>query len=127
MNAALQGLITILLGVGGCVAYYTLSNLLVDTLLFPARGPHQARNIRRANLVRPWLFLAPALFVLAVYLAYPVIETLRLSLSERVAGDGSRFVGFANYVQMLSESKFREAMRNNLLWLVVVPAAATAF
>ncbi len=126
MNPALQGLMTIVFGVGGCVAYYFLSNLFLDKVIFPAKGPKAGRNINRANLVRPWLFLAPALMVLGLYLAYPVIETLRLSLTSRIPGGGYEFVGLRNYSQLLGESKFWEALRNNMLWLAVVPAASTA-
>ena len=126
MNPAFQAVITIAVGVGGCVGYFFLSNLLLDKVLFPPRGPHAGRNINRANIIRPWLFLFPALFVLGLYLAYPVVETLRLSLVERVAGGRENFVGLANYKQMFGEPKFWEAMRNNMLWLIVVPAAATA-
>jgi alpha-glucoside transport system permease protein len=126
MNPALLGLITIVAGVGGCVGYFYFSNLFLDKVLFPAKGPEAGRNINRANMVRPWLFLAPALLALGLYLAYPVFETLRLSLTERVVGGGYVWVGFEHYAQMFNESKFYEALRNNLLWLVVVPAASTA-
>ncbi|MHA3915109.1 carbohydrate ABC transporter permease [Halovulum sp. GXIMD14793] len=127
MHPALQGLITIIVGVGGCVAYYYFSNQFLDKVLFPAKGPQAGRNINRANAIRPWLFLAPALIALGLYLAYPVVETLRLSLTERLPGGASEFVGLDNYRQMMDEPKFWEAMRNNLLWLVVVPAFSTAF
>lgn len=126
MHPALQGLLTIIVGVGGCVGYFYFSNLVLDKVLFPARGPNAGRNINRANMIRPWLFLFPAVFVLGLYLAYPVVETLRLSLTERVGGDEYVFVGLDNYNQMLSEPKFWEALRNNMLWLIVVPAASTA-
>ncbi len=127
MNPALQGLLTIVIGVGGCVAYFYFSNILLDKVLFPPRGPNAGRNINRANVIRPWLFLAPALIALGLYLAYPVFETLRLSLTQRVRGGGYEFVGLANYQQMLREPKFWEGFNNNLLWLIVVPAASTAF
>jgi alpha-glucoside transport system permease protein len=125
MHPALQGLVTIIIGVGGCIAYFYLSNQFLDKVLFPARGPNAGRNINRANQIRPWLFLFPAIFALGLYLAYPVFETLRLSFTDRSAGGA--FTGLANYSQMASEPKFWEAMRNNMLWLIVVPAAATAF
>ena len=125
MNPVMLGLITIVTGVVGCIGYFFLSNLILDAVL-PARGPNAGRNINRANLIRPWLFLLPALTALSLYLAYPVIETLRLSLLDRVQGGGYVWAGFDNYSQMLGEPKFWEAMRNNLLWLIVVPAAATA-
>jgi alpha-glucoside transport system permease protein len=127
MHPALQGLMTIAFGVGGCVGYFYFSNLFLDKVLFPARGEHIARNIRRANMVRPWLFLAPALIALGLYLAYPVFETLRLSLTQRVPGGGYEFVGLDNYAQMTAEGKFWEALKNNFLWLLFVPAASTAF
>ncbi|MFN4158794.1 MAG: carbohydrate ABC transporter permease [Gemmobacter sp.] len=127
MNPALQGLVTIVVGVGGCVSYFYFSNLFLDKVLFPARGPNTGRNINRANMIRPWLFLAPALIALSVYLAYPVVETLRLSLSQRMPGGGSTFVGLDNYIRMAGEPKFWEALRNNFLWLLIVPAFSTAF
>lgn len=125
MNPALQGLLTILFGVGGCIGYFYFSNRILDTFIFPATGHNAGQNINRANMVRPWLFLAPAILALGLYLGYPVFETLRLSVTDRNL-DGA-FVGLANYSQMMSESKFWEAMRNNMLWLIVVPAASTAF
>ena len=125
MSPALLGLVTIVVGVGGCLGYFYLSNLFLDKVLFPARGPNAGRNINRANMVRPWLFLGPAIVALGLYLGYPVFETLRLSLTDRSQDDA--FVGLANYQQMFAEPKFWEAMRNNMLWLIVVPAASTAF
>ncbi|QYK40451.1 MAG: sugar ABC transporter permease [Paracoccaceae bacterium] len=126
MHPALQAVITIVIGVGGCVGYFFLSNLVLDKVLYPAKGPDAGHNINRANQIRPWLFLFPALVALGLYLAYPVFATFWLSLHREVGGDRT-FVGFANYVQMSGEAKFWESMRNNMLWLVVVPALSTAF
>jgi alpha-glucoside transport system permease protein len=125
MHPALQGVITIVVGVGGCIAYYYFSNVFLDKVLFPAQGPQAGRNINRANMVRPWLFLFPALAALGLYLAYPVFATLWLSLTDR--DQGGAFVGLANYRQMMAEPKFWEGLGNNMLWLVVVPAMSTAF
>ena len=125
MHPAIQGLITIIVGVGGCIGYFYFSNQFLDKVLFPATGKNAGRNITRANQVRPWLFLFPALFALGLYLAYPVFATLWLSLTDRDAGGA--FVGLANYRQLFSEPKFWEAMSNNMLWLAVVPAFSTGF
>lgn len=127
MHPALQGLTTIIVGVSGCIGYFYFSNIILDKYIFPARGPNIGRNITRANLIRPWLFLFPALAALGLYLAYPVVETLRLSLTERVPGGGSNWVGLDNYRQMFSEPKFWEALQNNFFWLLIVPALSTVF
>ncbi len=127
MNPAIQAVLTIAIGVGGCIGYFYLSNLLVDKVFFPVKGPNAGRNITRANLVRPWLFLAPAIIALGLYLAYPVFATFWLSLHQQRAGNVSEFVGLSNYSSMMAEPKFWESMRNNMLWLVFVPALATMF
>jgi alpha-glucoside transport system permease protein len=126
MHPALQALMVIAIGVGGCIGYFFLSNLLLDKVFCPPRGPNAGRNINRAALIRPWLFLAPALGALSLYLAYPVLATAWMSLHKRV-GEGSEFVGLANYSQMLGEEKFWESLSNNMLWLIVVPAMSTLF
>jgi alpha-glucoside transport system permease protein len=126
MHPAIQGMLTIVIGVGACITYFWGSNQFLDKVLYPPKGPNAGRNINRANIIRPWLFLFPAIVALGVYLAYPVVETLRLSVTQRIPGGGSEFVGFDNYAQMFGETKFWEAMRNNMLWLIVVPAMSTA-
>ena len=47
MNTAIQGLIII--GVGGCLGYFYLSNQLLDKVLFPPRGENAGDNINRAK------------------------------------------------------------------------------
>ena len=71
--------------------------------------------------MRPWLFLAPALFLLGVYLLYPLIDTFRLSFFDAT---GEKFVGLANYLWVFEDQSFLITIRNNFLWLLVVPAMA---
>ncbi len=124
MSPVVQGIITIFVGVGGCVAYFYLSNIVLDKVIFPARGPNPGRNINRANMVRPWLFLFPAMFALGLYLAYPVVGSFIRSLYNRA---GTEFIWFGNYIDLMAEPTFRQAVFNNFLWLLFVPAAATFF
>ena len=122
MNPLFQGIATIVAGVGGCVAYFYFSNLILDKVIFPARGPNIGRNINRANMVRPWLFLLPAIIALGLYLMYPVVASFYRSLFNRA---GDEFIGLGNYVTMFGEPEFRQSFLNNMLWVLVVPAAAT--
>jgi alpha-glucoside transport system permease protein len=124
MHPALQGLLTIIIGVGGCIAYFYFSNLVLDRFIFPAKGPKAGDNINRANKVRPWLFLFPAMFALGLYLAYPVVGSFWRSLFNRA---GNEFVGFGNYATLFADGEFQTAVLNNLLWVLVVPAASTFF
>ncbi|WP_321337073.1 sugar ABC transporter permease [uncultured Cohaesibacter sp.] len=122
MNPMLGGLVTIFLGVGGCLGYFYGANLILDKILFPARGPNAGKNINRANIVRPWLFVLPAISLLSLYLVYPVVGSLFRSLYNR---SGDQFIGFGNYYQLFSETAFRSAALNNALWALCVPAITT--
>ena len=124
LEQLLSALITVVLGVGGCLGYFYLSNLALDTL-FPASASNDAaavRNLKIQSSVRPWLFLGPALILLTVYLIYPVFQTIWLSFHDKA---GTTFVGGANYAWAFNDSQFRQSIFNNFLWLLVVPAACT--
>ncbi|MDZ4095081.1 MAG: sugar ABC transporter permease [Paracoccaceae bacterium] len=123
MEQMFMALATIVVGVFGCVAYFFASNIVLDRL-YPARGTDAGRNMLRAGAIRPWLFLLPALLLLSVYLVYPLFVSVWLSLHD--AG-GAAYVGLDNYAWLIQDDKFRESLRNNLMWLLVVPAASTFF
>lgn len=126
MEQLLYASMTIAIGVAAALGYFYGSNLLLD-FIFPANTPDTARasrNLRRAGMVRPWLFLGPALVSLTVYLVYPVFSSVVYSLHDRA---GESFVGLANYRWMLNDAEFRQSIFNNILWLLVVPAASTLF
>lgn len=124
MNPLFSGIVTIIVGVGGCLAYFYFSNLVLDKVIFPATGKNTGRNINRANQWRPWLFLFPAIFVLSLYLVYPVIGSFLRSLYNR---SGEEFIGLNNYAILFGSTEFRTAFLNNLLWVLVVPAGSTFF
>ena len=121
MEQVLTALATIVVGVFGCVAYFYLSNIALDTIC-PPRGKQAGKNINRASAIRPWLFLGPAIILLSLYLVYPVFNSIWLSFHD---ASGDTFIGLENYIWMIGDDKFQESMRNNIMWLIVVPAAAT--
>lgn len=126
MMQLINALIVMVIGVALCAGYFWGSNWLLDKLL-PGKGVstmQAANNIRRASIIRPWLFLGPAFLLLGLYLIYPVFDSLRLSFFNR---SGREFVGFANYRWLFSDGEFRESLFNNILWLVVVPSLSTIF
>jgi alpha-glucoside transport system permease protein len=121
-----NALLTIIIVVGGCIGYFYGSNLILEKLL-PVNASNDAqavRNLKRQSLIRPWLFLAPALILLTLYLLFPVFQTIWLSFHDK---GGDKFVGVANYKWAFNDSQFRQSIFNNFLWLLVVPAACTLF
>jgi len=70
--------------------------------------------------LRPYLFIAPALAVIAIVFVYPVVEVARLSLF-RVSGGRGSFAGLGNYLSLFHDPVFLRALQHNGLLLVAVP------
>ena len=117
--------VTIALAV--CVGYFWGTNWFLDrALAVPPKSSDRVitgRDKLRSQ-IRPWLFVAPALLFLTIYLVYPVFETLRLSFYDRLA---QNFVGFDNYVWAFTDPTFWQTALNNIGWLIIVPVLSTAF
>jgi len=126
LGQILSAVLMIILGVLGSFVYFYGTNFLLDKFFPLSTDNHikTARNLRITNAVRPWLFLGPALLILTIYLVYPAIDSIRLSFYGR---SGEEFVGISNYAWLFSSGEFWMAFRNNMLWLIVVPALSTFF
>lgn len=62
------------------------------------------------------VLLAPSMLLLGIFLIYPLVGSFRLSLLEwNGLGNGARFVGLANWLHLLHDAVFWQALRNNLL------------
>ena len=120
-----NGTIVVILGIGLCALYFAGSNWLLDRLIcdrVTADGKMIRKN-RARSAIRPWLFVGPALLFLSMYLVYPVYETLKLSFMNP-AGDS--FVGWGNYIWAFNNPEFLQSVKNNLLWLIIVPTMSCA-
>ena len=71
-----------------------------------------------AGRVRPWLWLAPALVFLGVFLVYPTIATIIRSFQNKT---GKEFIGLENYQWFFSQNDTLIALRNNVLWVIFLP------
>ena len=78
---------------------------------------------RRRRAVRPWVWLAPALLLLAVFLIYPALQTLWVSLRD---ANSVNFVGLENYIYVFGDSVMLIALRNNVIWLVFFTGVTVA-
>jgi alpha-glucoside transport system permease protein len=105
----LSTVLTVLVGVAAALAVYWLLNKLAEAL--PGRWE---------NRIKPYLYVAPAVAAIGVYLVYPTVVTVIDSLK---SSDGSTFVGLNNFSKLLATPAFRQTLLNSLLWIAVVPAA----
>ena len=99
---ALLAAIALGVGVGGIWLLYLGVGGLVGML----------RPVWRDRIL-PWVFVGPALILLAVYLLYPGVATFGRSLF-----DNKGALTFDNYTTMTSPEMI-EILRNNVIWLLV--------
>lgn len=71
-----------------------------------------------------WLFVAPALVVIAVFFLLPAMASLLLSLTDfdlyaLSNSRNMRWVGFGNYIDLLQRPLFWQALGNTLYFVVV--------
>ncbi len=86
-------------------------------------------SIMKQRFWVPWVYLLPALLIMAVFIIYPMINTVSLSFKDRT-GTQSAAVNctpdqpcwgdFENYRYALTDPEMVTALRNNALWLLLM-------
>lgn len=73
---------------------------------------------RNQQQMTPWLFLAPGLIFFTIYVLYPIIQSLIISLYEWDGLSPAIYIGFANYIELVDDEEFYTALWNNVRWLI---------
>jgi alpha-glucoside transport system permease protein len=94
--------IALFVGVGGIWLLFTGASTLVE------RFPPKIRD-----RILPWVFVAPALVLLSIYLVYPAVATIIGSFQDKKGA-----FTLANWAS-LGTGPSLEILRNNVIWLVV--------
>ncbi|MDQ0229244.1 carbohydrate ABC transporter permease [Metabacillus malikii] len=93
----------------------------VDVSRRPATTRTRTKKLK--NYLTIGLFIAPALIVYSIYVLYPIISTLIYSFYEWDGMGVGIFVGFDNYIQLLKDTVFLTALKNNT-WVVLTSVFA---
>jgi len=73
--------------------------------------------------IRPWLWLAPAFAFLLVFLIGPTIVTAIKSLQD----NNGKWIGLSNYAWFFGDPGSLSALKNNILWVILLPILAVGF
>jgi alpha-glucoside transport system permease protein len=101
--------IALLVGVGGVWLLFTSVSTLVE------RFPPKLRD-----RVLPWVFIAPALVLLGIFLVYPAVTTIIGSFQDKKGA-----FTLANW-SSLGTGPFLEIIRNNVIWLIVATGGSVS-
>lgn len=66
----------------------------------------------------PYLMLVPALIITLIIIAWPLVETFRLSFTDASLALQENYVGFENYAKMFAR-RFPEFMARTFVWMVI--------
>jgi alpha-glucoside transport system permease protein len=104
-----NAVLAIIGGIGGAMLLYWILNKLVESF-----------SKRWEDRIKPWAFAGPAILAIGIYLIYPAIVTFQYSFADATS---TAYVGLQNYVDLLTDSAFHAVLLNNVLWIILVPAA----
>jgi multiple sugar transport system permease protein len=91
----------------------------------------RAKVLRRSSFERrrnraAYAFLAPALVILAVFVGWPIIDSLRLSFTNaRIIGP-AQWIGLDNWSKLIADSRFWNDLGNTVLYAVVTAPISIA-
>ncbi len=83
-------------------------------------------NKRNEIAITPWLFLAPGVLFFLFYVIFPIFQSFDVSLYQWDGLGEARYVGLANYQELVNDRAFEISLWNNLKWLVLYLLAIPA-
>lgn len=81
--------------------------------MYKSHSSVQMRQNRRS-----WLFIIPSMALIIAFVFYPMVQAFFTSLQTGMANNLS-FSGAANYERLLTDSTFKKALFNTVLYLVI--------
>ncbi len=78
----------------------------------------RAETARKKTDWFPYVLLAPAAIITLIIVAWPLVETVRLSFTDSSMRATSNYVGFENYERMF-ERRFPEVMARTFYWMAI--------
>lgn len=65
-----------------------------------------------------WLFVIPSVILIIAFVFYPMVQALITSF-QTGAGNNLTFTGISNYQRLLTDTTFRKALFNTVLYLII--------
>ena len=116
----------IIISVGISFLYFWITNWLNHGLASIRSKGSLGKQSLVIESIQPWIFVGPALTLLILFLLIPAFATLSLSFQEADGTPTVRNYAFLWDPSALGYVQFRLAMRNSLMWLILVPTCCIA-
>lgn len=78
-------------------------------------------KVKTRQTIKAYLFMAPALFMIVVFVLVPIIGSLPLMFYDYSVLGETKFIGLDNFKRAFSDPEFRISIINSILFVAVVP------
>ena len=83
-------------------------------------------NKKKFRKVEPYIWMAPSMILMGIFIIIPIFVILRMSLSKVTrAGIVKEFTGFDNFLKVINTSAFPMVLKNTVVWTIVVVGLST--
>ncbi len=83
-------------------------------------------NKKRLRKAEPYLWIAPSIILMAIFIIVPIGFVFRMAFSEvSRAGRIKGFAGFENFQEVLTDPKFTIVLQNTVVWTILVVCLST--
>lgn len=76
------------------------------------------KEMSKSLYTKVWIFIIPSLILIVTFVFYPMIQAFITSFQSGM-GNQLKFSGANNYIRLLTDTTFRKALINTLIYLVV--------
>ena len=118
---------SVVIAVGISCLYFWITNWLNSGLARVQEKESIGRQSTIVEAIQPWIFVGPALVLLTLFLVVPAFMTLGISFQEANGTLTTNNYSFLWDPKALGYVQFRFAMRNSLMWLILVPTFCIIF
>jgi lactose/L-arabinose transport system permease protein len=97
---------------------YLLNQPVTGNISTKMKRSSMTPNMKNSKKMAPYIFLSPFIIVFAIFMVYPILDSLYLSFTS-AQGSTSSWVGIENFKNVLTDSLFWKSLGNTAIILIV--------
>jgi ABC-type sugar transport system permease subunit len=77
-----------------------------------------SKQLLRKEAIIGYIFVAPLVFFILMFVAYPLLTLIYLSFNEKFIGSPEKFIGLDNFYQLFKEPAYIASVRNTIIFII---------
>jgi len=93
----------------------------------PSKRPSLRERLDLGNGLTPYFLVLPTVLVTLAVAVFPILNSLWLSSLDNLPGPNAAFIGWSNYIQLVTSSDFRSSISTTLIFTFIAVTLETIF